>query len=221
MATKFNRNNKDNKGKDGDDFLASLCYGDDTADGAESRGSNAWLLFLHLLVAPNVGWRRIKNSKITVDDFARTLYYPLLALVAACRFSEMIYYTGRGLGFTLQRAIALFVAGFAGYFLISLLARTFLPTKARLKIDTRYGKLFILSELAALALGTLVAELLPWLGMLLMVLPIYCAYILAKGVRYLRIPDDESVPATILMTVLCIGVPTGIYYLLTLMMPAA
>lgn len=219
MAKKLNRDNKENNGED--DFLASLCYGDETHDGAESRGSNAWLLFLHLLVAPNVGWRRVKNSRITVEDYARVLYYPLLALVAACRFAEMMYYTGHGLGFTLQRAIALFVAGFAGYFLITLLARTFLPQSARCKIDSRYGKLFILSVLGALALGTVIAELLPWLGMLLMVLPIYCAYILAKGVRYLRIPIDETVPTTILMTVLCIGVPTGIYYVLTLMMPAA
>lgn len=220
MAVKHNNNTQEE-----DDFLASLCYGDEAPEknegGSQAPKPKAWLLFLYLLVSPKVGWRRIKSSNVAVDDYARTIFYPLLALVAACRFVDKIYFPDHTTGYILQRSIALFVAGFAGYFLICLLAHTFLPPGARNKIESRYGKLLIMSTLSALALSTVIAELLPWLELMLMVMPIYCAYILAKGVRYLRIPERESMATTIFLIVLCAGIPVGIYYALTLMMPPA
>ena len=145
----------------------------------------------------------------------------MLALVAACKFADKIYNPAQSIGYILQRSIALFVAGFAGYFLIYLLAHTFMPPCARTKINSRYGKLLIISSLCAMALSTVIAELLPWLELMLMVLPIYCAYILVKGVRYLRVPDKESMATTVFLIVLCAGIPVGIYYALTLMMPPA
>ena len=212
-----------------DDFLASLCYGDESADGGrdsasnapETEKSNAWLLFLHLIVAPRLGWRRIKSAKFAIDDYSRTLFYPLLALMAACRFIDKVYYADARTGPLLQQAVATFVAGFAGYFLIMLLARAFLPTVARMKIDTGFGKVYVMTVLSVLTLAVTLGELVPWLGMLLLVPPIYAMYILVKGIKPLRVPDAERTPTAILMVVLCLGVPSGIYFLLEMMMPPA
>lgn len=207
-----------------DEFLKRLCYGDDAGQGGEkpcSATPNPWLLFLHLLIAPKLGWRRIKSAGFGLEDYARRLFYPLLALMAACRFVDKIYYSGVPLWKLLQEALALFVAGFAGFYLVSLLARMFLPTVTRIKIDSGFGRIYIMTVMGVLALAMTVNELLPWLGMMLLVLPIYSTYILVKGLKPLRVPPDELMPSAIVMTVLCLGVPTAIYYLLRVLMPPA
>lgn len=215
-----------------DAFLAGLCYNDETAapqdndrthaNSDEHRKPGIWLAFIHLLLAPHAGWKKIKGAHFDKDEVARSLFYPLLALMAACRFIDKIYYADPpDTGVLLQRAVAAFVAGFAGYFLISLLARTFLPTGAREKIQTTFGHIYIMIALSALAFSAVIAELVPWLGLLLLIPPTYVAYILVKGVKYLRVPNQETTPTAILMTVLCIGVPAGIYYLMYVMMPPA
>lgn len=209
---------------DDDEFIKRLCYGDGTDAENETSGSsspNPWLLFLHLLMAPKLGWRRIKSAGFGMEDYARRLFYPLLALMAACRFVDKIYYSGVPLWILLQEALALFVAGFAGFYLVSLLARMFLPTVTRIKIDSGFGRIYIMTVMGVLALAVTVCELLPWLGMMLLVLPIYSTYILVKGLRPLRVPSGELMPSAIVMTLLCLGVPTAIYSLLRVLMPPA
>lgn len=78
-----------------------------------------------------------------------------------------------------------------------------------------------MTVMGVLALAMTVRELLPWLGMMLLVLPIYSAYILVKGLRPLRVPAGELMPAAIVLTVLCLGVPAAIYYSLRALMPPA
>ncbi|MCM1005739.1 MAG: YIP1 family protein [Prevotella sp.] len=213
------------KDKNEDEFLKRLCYNEEDVfadEGNKIEGKpNPWVAFLYLLINPKPGWRKIRKYLYSVDEFARTVFYPLLALMAICRFADKIYYTDISTGVLLQKAVAGFVAFFGGYYLVGLLARTFLPTQARGKIEGRFGQLFIMTIMSALTLSAVIAELFPWLGMLLIVPPIYCAYILAKGVDRLRISPNENIPTIVVMTVLCIGVPVGIYWCLTSIMPQA
>lgn len=206
-----------------DPFLQSLCYGGDedsrSISSHKPKDRSPWYLFIHLLINPKLGWRRIKKSNYVPEDFARILFYPLLALMSVCRFADLAYYQSATLAPLLQRTIAAFVAGFAGYYAVMLLARTFLPTHASVKISGRFGHLYIMSVMSALALATSIAELFPWLGLLLVVMPIYIAYVTVKGVAMLRIPEPEQMPARVLLPLLCIGVPIGIYALLCAMMP--
>ncbi|MCM1319024.1 MAG: YIP1 family protein [Muribaculaceae bacterium] len=210
-----------------DRFLKSLCYDDkDTPDAphddyTEGQKPNLWWAFLHLLINPKLGWRKLKKAPCKSDEFARVVFYPLLALLAVCRFADMLYYDNVSIAPLLQKAVASFVAFFGGYYLIGLLARTFLPTKARTKIEDRFGQIYIMAILSSLAVCGILSEVLPWLDMLLIVPPIYCCYILAKGIKCLRIPERENVPVLILMIVLCLGIPIGIYATLTSLMPIA
>ena len=177
--------------------------------------------FLYLLVAPQSGWKRLKNARYSTEYYARSLFYPLLALMAACRFALLIYNVDATIITVLQQAIGLFVAGFAGYYAILILARTFLPHAARVKIETRFGKVYIMTCLSALALCMTVFELIPGIGLVFVAAPIYVAYLMVKGVKSLRVPAEEENPTIILLTLLLLGTPIAIYALLEMMMPAA
>ncbi len=177
--------------------------------------------FLYLLVAPVRGWKRIKNARYSPEYFARSLFFPLLAFMSAASFMAMLYCDEATLAHTLQTAICLFVAGFAGYYAVVVLARTFLPIAARIKIDSRFGKVYVMTCMSVLALAISIYELVPGIGMLFLVAPIYAAYLMVKGVRYLRVPDQEVNPTAILMTLLQLGTPMAIYFMLELLMPSA
>lgn len=177
--------------------------------------------FLYLLVAPYGGWKRLKNAGYTADYYARVLFYPLLALMAVARFALLVYGADVSVSVILQQAIGLFVAGFAGYYATIVLARSFLPREARIKIETRFGKVYVMTCLSGFALCMTVFELIPGIGMVFAAAPIYVTYLMVKGVRYLRIPKDEETPTIILLILLIIGIPTAIYTVLEMMMPTA
>ncbi|MCM1320456.1 MAG: hypothetical protein NC217_08795 [Muribaculaceae bacterium] len=176
--------------------------------------------FLYLLVAPVSGWKRIKNAAYSPDIFARQLFFPLLAFMAVAQFASMIYPPAATLTHTLQIAISIFVAGFGGYFVVVALARIFLPVQARVKIDTRFGRVYVMTCLSVLALALSIFELVPGIGVLFVVAPIYAAYLMVKGIKYLRLPQSENTPAAILMTMLMLIVPMAIFYILEWLMPS-
>jgi hypothetical protein len=205
-----------------DKFLKELCYSTENEENdSHAHKPHPWRGFLHLLISPKLGWRKIKAAHYSPEEFARIVFYPLLALLAACRFIDKIYKTDVGTGLLLQKAIALFVAGFGGYYLVCLLGRAFLPVVARTKIDSSFGRIFVMAVMCVLTISVIVCEVLPWLGMMLMILPIYSAYILVKGLAPLRVPEQERTPTSVLMISLCFGVPAAIYYMLTFLMPPA
>lgn len=178
-----------------------------------------WRL-LYLLVAPLSGWKRIKNAGYSSYFFARNLFFPLLAFMAISRFASLLYNPDETLVRTLQMSISLFVAGFAGYYTIVALARTFLPPVARDKIERPFGKIYVMTCLSVLALAVSVLELVPGLGVIFIVVPIYASYLMVKGVRFLRVPKEEEMPVAILMTLLMLAVPMVIYFILEWLMPA-
>lgn len=208
-----------------------MCYNTDTNDttkhlesestsGKAKKPSAPILRFLYLLIAPVSGWKKMKNSGYSSDSVARNLFYPLLALMAAACFMTKLYQPDTPIGSILQMAVAQFVSLFAGFFAIMVLAHMFLPETSREKIETRFGKVFVMTILSALSLAATLYSLFPNLGALLIVVPIYVAYIIAKGVRFLRIDAKEQIPATIVMIILSMGVPSAIYFLLESLMPS-
>lgn len=185
------------------------------------RSAHAIILFMLLISNPREGWKRIKNAKFHPEDYARSLFYPLLALMSVCRFMDLVYGKSAGIATMLQQAVAGFVAGFAGYFLVLILCRWILPKEVKSRIELPFGKVYVMTNLSALAFAVTIYEILPTLGLLLFVLPIYISYIIVKGLRFLRVPEDEETPAAVIMVLLTLGVPMAIYFTLEFMMPAA
>lgn len=178
--------------------------------------------FLYLLLAPLRGWKRMKNAGYAPEVFASKLFFPLLALLALSRLA-VHYYTPEGgtLVRTVQDAVSLFVAGFSSYWIVVGLGRTFLPPEARLKIDSRFGRVYVLTCLSALALATTIYTLIPGLGLIYIVAPIYVAYLIVKGIRFLRVPEGEIQGTTLLLVLLILGAPLCVYLLLESLMPSA
>lgn len=194
----------------------------DNADNqAPKKSVRAFILFMMLISNPKDGWKRIKNAKFNPEEYARTLFYPLLALMSVCRFVELAYGVNAGVATLLQQAVAGFVAGFAGYFLVLVLGRWFLPDAAKARIESVFGKIYVMTNLSVLAFGATLYELLPTLGLLLFILPIYISYIVVKGIRFLRVPENEETAASVIMVLLTLGVPMAIYFTLEFMMPAS
>ncbi len=177
--------------------------------------------FLYLLIAPISGWKGLKNARYSPDYYARSVFYPLLALMAAACFAQRFHVPGSTTSSLLQQAVSEFVACFAGYFAVPVLARLLLPLNARIKADSPFGKVYIMSALSALSLAVTLYSLFPNLGALLMVAPIYVSYIIVKGVRFLRVPAEDTLPTSVVMVVLIVGIPVLIYMLLKFMMPEA
>ena len=194
-------------------------YDSGSGPGERPRRRGPWMTFLMLLAGPVQGWKRIKASRYEPQEYARTLFFPLLALMAACTFSGLFYRQGTTVATLLQEAIAAFVAGFGGYYLVLLLSESLLPVVAREKIQAPFGKIYVMACMSALALSMTLWELFPFLELLLMVLPIYVAYIVVKGLKPLRVPDREETSAAILLIVLILGIPTAIYFILLALMP--
>lgn len=163
----------------------------------------------------------MKNAAYSSYFFARNLFFPLLALMAVSRFALLIYDPDETLVHCLQMAICLFVSGFAGYYSIVALARSFLPSVAREKIDSPFGKVYVMTCMSVLALAISVLELVPGLGVIFIVVPIYASYLMVKGVRFLRVPRHEEMPVAILMTLLILAVPMVIFFILEWLMPVA
>ena len=72
--------------------------------------------FLYLLIAPISGWKGLKNARYSPDYYARSVFYPLLALMAAACFAQRFHVPGSTTSSLLQQAVSEFVACFAGYF---------------------------------------------------------------------------------------------------------
>lgn len=188
-----------------------------TTDGGNVR---PFWRFLYLLIAPQSGWRRLKNAHYKPERFATSVFYPLLALMAVSCFVGMLFDIELTLSTTLQKAISQFVAGFAGYYAILASARTIFPPVAREKIDTSYGRQLIMASLSMLALALALFQMIPGISVLFIIVPIYGAYLIVKGVRYLRVPPEEETPVKVLLLLFIYLIPFCIYSILEAMMPA-
>ncbi len=190
-----------------------------TSGGGKSY--NCTRLFFELLLSPNNGWRKIRNYKVSPEEFERQLFYPLLALTAVCQFFQLIYEPSTPIANILQKSILGFVSIFSGYFAALGIARIILPPKASEKVSTHFFRVFIAASMATLDMGYLISLLAPQLDIVLWLGIIYTFYIVCRGVKYLHVPHKERFATSVLSCVLVFFLPSLIYGLLTYLMPSA
>ena len=192
---------------------------DDSPDDNDISKRSAVRLFVNLIINPLRGWKKIKNIAIPAEQTASQLYYPLLAIAAVSCFCQMIWKSDCTISEELQRALVVFMTFFVSYFVILFMGRTLLPRCAREKITEVYGRNYLLNCLSTLVIVVILLEVLPVIGALLVFLPIYTVYLAIRGVRFLRLPDNESTPVKWVMPVMILGVPYVLFRLFTLMLP--
>lgn len=168
------------------------------------KGRNAFLLLLNILMTGTAGWKDLRRSRLTPEQTAAGCFYPIVALVSVCRFADWFYLPEFNLSTTLVSAVSIFASFFFSYFAVQVVCRWLFPYAAKTKTDTPYFKLIVQYALSSLALFWIPAEVLPILEPLTVFLPIWTAFIVTKGIRFLRLPEQHinRCMVTIVVTVI-------------------
>lgn len=202
---KFNSSNITDDNEPEDDV--DLEDDEDLEDEEENINKGSlFLLLFKIMSTPVEGWKEFKRRRYTVEEVSNGCFYPLVALAAVSEFAEMIYTTA-SLSTCLLRAVTAFIAFFFGYFTIILLSGVFLPKVSVMKVKGVLGKEFVMMNLSTLTLFFTAINLFKMIDAVLVFLPIWTIYLIYKGVRILRVPNEVESRTKIVLTFLIIGAP--------------
>lgn len=177
-------------------------------------------MLLRVMVNPNNGWRAYKASKFKSSAVERKCFYPLAAVAAAGKFFSKLYSPDMPLSQILVEAIVTFMSFFFGYFIVMLLMKIFFGVSTREKMESEFGKNYILLGLSCEALFSFLISALQFIEPVLVFLPIYTIYLLSKGVKFLRVPKESETVTTSICALLVVGVPILLDWLFTLILPS-
>jgi hypothetical protein len=177
-------------------------------------------MMLKLLVSPRDGWRDIKHAGLPIQRIASELYYPILAVMAACAPFRMIYEAEVSLQSVIIDAVVSFVTFFAGFFAVIALSRWIFKGDVKEKFNSVFGHTVIMYSMSTLAMAYILNELLPSLEPLLVFFPLYTIYMLTVAVKQLRIDENSKVRVTVIISALLLGVPIVINRFLSEILPS-
>lgn len=181
---------------------------DDSDEHDKQTGrKSVFLMMLKILSNPVEGWKSIRRAHITVEEAQQKCFYPLLALMAVCKFAALYYSPSTSISDITVEALISFVALFAGYFCIILLLKLLLPGNGGKIFDTEFGKVFVIIALSTLSFFFALIEIFQMLWAILIFLPLWTVYSVCKGIRFLNFAHDKSIRSTTLLCLLIIGVP--------------
>ncbi len=166
-----------------------------------------FLLVLKTLTNPVSGWKELKRCKYSVDSFAATSFYPLLALASVSEYTALFYDVESSITSLLVPAIVTFITFFFGYFSVLLLGDFMLPKEARKTMHSYYGKEYIMLNISTLSLFYIIFRLFPPGGPIIGFLPLWTIYIACKGVKLFRVPADKETQTCGMLSFLIIGCP--------------
>lgn len=177
------------------------------------KGKNPLILLFDILMTGTPGWRRLRKARLTPEQTAAGCLYPLASLAAICRFSDYIYAPEFILSDTLVSAVGIFISFFFSYFAVQVACRWLFPADLRSKTDLPYFRQLVQYALASLALFWIPAELLPVIQPVTVFLPIWTAFIITKGMHYLRIPDSRLTRCSVTVVLVTVCMPYLILWL--------
>lgn len=177
------------------------------SDESKPNTGSPLLMLMEILVTGTAGWKQLRRSRLTPEQTAAGCFYPILALASACRFADWFYLPEFILSETLIKAFSVFIAFFLSYFAVQVACRLLFPHDAKAKTDTPYFKQVVQYALSSLALFLLPSELVPVLEPLTVFLPIWTAFIITKGTRFLRLPQSHENRCMVTIVVTTIAMP--------------
>ncbi len=162
------------------------------------------MMLFSILMTGTAGWKDLRRSRIKPEEAAAGCFYPLIALAAVCRFADWFYLPEFNLSATLISAASVFASFFFSYFAVLVVCKWIFPYVAKPKTESPFFKLMVQYALSSLALFWIPAELMPYLEPLTVFLPIWTAFIITKGIRFLRLPEKyvNRCMAMIVLTVI-------------------
>lgn len=184
-----------------------------------SGKTNPFLLLLQIMFNPVEGWKKLRRSKISVDNIQTGCFYPLLSFLAISKFTEFFYSVNVSLSKVVSEAVIAFVAYFFGFFCIRMILSWILPEDISKKTESVFGNDFFLISLSSQALFSILMDLFPMIGPILFFLPIWTLYIMFKGVRFFKLPQKYEMKFYVLSVISVIGVPLLIDWGLNAVLP--
>lgn len=211
---------KDSDPKDGL-TEAKLFYAEPEGENTPTpkHSYSAMGMFWKVMSDPYEGWKRLLRSRIGSDKMASGCFYPLLALAAASDFAALIYDSTLDVSEVLIKAIITFMSYFLAFFGISVIAKR-LPKDGAGKLESSFGKAFIMTLLSTLALFHVILEIFPIAEPVFVFLPLYTAYLLWRGIRFLRISENRILMAAVTTGCLVFGMPAVVDWILQQIMPS-
>lgn len=172
---------------------------DDNVGGEDSSNKSPknysphpFALMLKILANPTLGWRNFKSSKFAVSDVEKRCFYPILAVLAVACFIRKFYSPDVTLQLLLIDSITKFISYFFGYFIVVMACAHLLPKESIKPMESQFGKNYILVGMSSLAFFNIFQVVLPMLEPILVFLPLWTIYILSKGIKYVKVPDDRK-----------------------------
>lgn len=193
-----------------DNLIETIPDQDNQKEGDEGKNQtskNPLLLLFDILMTGTPGWRRLRKARLTPEQTAAGCLYPLASLAAICRFSDWFYAPEFILSDTLVSAVGVFISFFFSYFAVQVACRWLFPADLRSKTDLPYFRQLVQYALASLALFWIPAELLPVIQPVAVFLPIWTAFIITKGMHYLRIPDSRRTRCNVTVVIATVCMP--------------
>lgn len=178
-----------------------------------------FLLLLKLMATPVEGWKSIKRSGCTPQKFAWECFYPLVLQAAISQLATLFYEADVRISTEITLALTVFMTLLLGNFGTVLCCELFLPKSEKSKVSTPFGRVFVMAMVCTLALAVTLWNLLPPIEPLVIFLPIYTIYLIVKGVKYLRVPQQSANKVSIILSALVIGLPMILYTIFTELIP--
>lgn len=179
---------------------------DDEEEKQEKHPSPIAVLF-KTMFTPVEGWKSLKRSGFKTDEFASRCFYPIIALAAISDVASMFYEANVTFADWAMDGLSTFIMFFFGYFTVLFFSGFVLPSRSRDILKKDIGRQFVMLAMSTLALFWIAIQLLPMLEPILVFLPLWTIYLVFKGVKILRVPEDVKTSTVGLLCMLIIGVP--------------
>lgn len=175
-----------------------------------------------LIVSPQATWSRIFKSSSSAS-LERTMYYPLVGLLAVSSFMILVYNPMSTLHMAIIGAVMEFVAFFLGYVVASFLISILLPKLQQAGKVTTDGRVrtFVIYNMSILVLIELVRNLLPTDDMpLLYIFTLYILYVIFRSVKFFSLESDKEAVFTVCAFLIIVALPYVVLMLINKLMPS-
>lgn len=195
----------------------SAAWGGEPSE--KTSAKSPFALLFKTMATPVEGWKALKRARITDEKIASGLFYPVLAIASLSEFTGLFYETD----FTLQdgviRGLITFITFFFSYFCVMLLSDLVLPRGCREKVNSDFGKGYVMFNLTTLALFYIIFRIVPVMGPIFAFLPFWTIYMAVKGVKIFRVESEYKTRVAMTLCALILGCPILWNWIFTELIP--
>ena len=145
-----------------------------------------------IMMSPVEGWKALRRGKFTPEEVASGCYYPCCGIAALSDFAGLIHDVNMHLTAVVISALGTFLSFFLSVYFAGLMMKILLPSSVKAFPDSSFGRQFVMMSLATMTLFHAMYEALPMIQPVLFFLPLWTAYIIVRGTRFVKSPVDRQ-----------------------------